>query len=230
MDQNVINKWALDIIKKTSCFWERLAINNEIIRENGFSVFFSPVYANPKLLIIGINPGGNFARDHHIFNKDQINNKLPIIHDYFLNDEDDYDLAKIMRYLFNFNISLLKKSVKFNYYYFRTPSENVLYKQREFPEIYKFCTEQTLNIIKVLNPEKIITEGLGVFDMLVKLLDFKKQEPIKESRLNKFRLIQRSSKNNIELIGLIHPSGSRTRLIFNENKTKIIEELKKSFM
>jgi len=230
MDQNEINKWALEVTKKISNFWDKISINNPIIRENGFSVFFSPVYSNPKLLIIGINPAGNFIRDNIKFNQHEIESKLPMIHDYFLSEEMDYDLAKYMRDLFNFDISILKNSVKINYYFFRTASEDDLKQLKEFTILHDFCTDQIKNVIETIKPEKIITEGLGVFDKLYNLLNFKdNQIETILSKNNKNVLIKKCSRDNLELIGVIHPSGQWTKNIFIENKNIIIEELKKSF-
>lgn len=231
MDQNEIDIWALKLTKKISNFWEKIATNNHTIRENGFSVFFSRVYSNPQLLVIGINPGGNFVRDKIKFNEHEIESKLPIIHDYFLSKEMDYDLAKYMRELFSFNLPILKNSVKINYYFFRTTSEDDLKKLEEFPIIHDFCTEQIKNVIETLKPKKIITEGLGVFDKLYNFLNFKDNE-IKTilSKNNKNVLIKKCSRDDIELIGVIHPSGQWTKNIFIENKDVIIQELKKSFI
>lgn len=226
MNQNEVNKWALEITKEISLFWEKISLNNSYFKKNGFSVFYTPVQFKPKILIIGINPAGNFIKDNRSFAMEDIVEKLPIKHDYFLNKDEDYELASCMRDLFDFDISILKNSVKLNFYYFRTPSEKDLYKQKEFPEIYKFCFGYTKIIIETLKPEKIIAESFTVFDELVDMFDLKIEDPIKESGK---RLIQKCYNDNFELIGLIHPSGLWTKNVFKESREIIVTELKKSF-
>lgn len=220
MNQTELNKWGLEITKNIYNYWLQLSATNNFIKENGFAVFYSPLIYKPKYLFIGLNPGGKFTKKDKPFNPDDIIKQLPADHDYLF---ESYDLAIAMRDLFNFNEQVIRESVKFNFYFFRTPSEKILKDQKQINEIYNFCSKQTEEIIKILQPEMIITEGLGVFDMLYNIMKFEKKElPLWYSN---YRLIQTATKEEQKLIGLLHPSGARTRRRFIENKTIIVKEL-----
>lgn len=224
MNQVELDNWGLTITRDVYDFWLTLSKQNTLIEKNGFSVFYSPLIFRPKYLFIGINPGGKYKENEKSFNPGDIIYEIPKKHDYI---SESYDLANAMKSLFSNDE--IRNSVKFNFYYFRSSSANELYSFKEFKQIYKYCSDKTLKILEYLQPENIITEGLSIYDSLKTLMKFDSNSIVlKDPKLNKFRLIEISTKEYQKLIGLIHPSGSRTRNRFNENKQIIIDELRKN--
>lgn len=228
MKSEEVEKWGIDITKKICKYWEEISENNDFIKKNGFSVFYSPLKFKPKLMIIGFNPGGNFERNNIPFNPNDITKKLPKEHDYFLDENKDWKIVKPMKDIFNFNQNILKESVKLNFYFFRSSSINKLYNNcNNWKDIHNFCSEKIKDIINKLQPEIILTEGLTVFDMLLISFDIKHIiKTLKDKNTNKNRILQFASSEKFNLLGMIHPSGGWTKKKFENNKDKIIKELK----
>lgn len=221
MDKVDLYKWITNFNKQVYEKWKAISERNIIIKTNGFATFYSPVYYNPDILIFGFNPAGDFKKDNYNFNPNEAI-IIPENHDYLT---EDYEIARKMRDLFCYNKGMLEKSVKTNFYYFRTKSAVELKSMNCFKEIEEFCRIKTIEIIEILKPKIIICEGIETFDLIINLLNITNNEPPILSE-EKCRIFLKTRNDIIKVIGIIHPSGGRTRNIFNKYFKAIQENLR----
>ncbi len=108
-----LKQWAENLLRETYEKWNSLEGKYEFWK-SGFAVFYSPVYENPDLMVIGYNPGGN----ENDFNEKEAL-VIPAEHDYF---KWKYSLAKKMKDIFSKinKTELLRMSVKLNLIFFRS--------------------------------------------------------------------------------------------------------------
>lgn len=211
-----LNKWYKELREETIEQWNKYSIY-ENIKKKGFAIFYSPIKENPQLLIIGLNPGGG-EKD---FDPDKIA-QIPKVHEYIT---ENYNMAVTMRALFTNmgKMELLNASIKTNKYFFRTENEA---EKNELPihALEDYCDLKIIDIINKLEPKIILIEGVTVFDDIILLMNGNKDSPMLKE--NNFRLVQTGIINGIKVIGLIHPTGERTRGRFIRNYTEIVKILK----
>ena len=98
--------------------WQKWSEQCELIKEKGYALFYSEVMINPDLMIIGYNQGWN--KD---YKPENLARKSPSIgyHDYYLENKNDYALAKKMRSIFSDGLDrVLRNSVKLNQLFFNS--------------------------------------------------------------------------------------------------------------
>lgn len=181
---------------------------------NGFAVFYSPVNERNKgILIIGWNPGGGEMD----FNPEEAMS-IRITHEYATHD---YPLALKMReHVFKAAGIPIEQTVKLNLIFFRTPNSSVPIDK----ELIQFSHEKVIEIIEVLKPKLIITEGFKTQQVLTRLFGgtiycneaCKDYDIIRTGRIDTFT-------QPIYTIGLKHPSGARG--VSNENLRKMGEHI-----
>jgi len=171
----------------------------------GFGVFYSPIYYQPDLMIIGYNLGGtekDFKLDESVI--------IPEEHEYFVYD---YKLARKQKDIWGRlnKINMLKESVKLNLNFFRsrniTQWKTINKSLRK--EIEIFCASKVKEIIFKVQPKVILVEGMKTYDELFfKVFNVLSvnSETIKR---NKRRIFTKSVYDNKDIIGIIHPSGCR---------------------
>ncbi len=130
----------------------------------GYNIFYSPIIYNPKILFIGINPGGG---EKNISCHVGVETFEYIDGGYTLANETIEIFQNAMKYDL-----LVDRSVKTNYYYLISNSENELYgaigklpadlQKRFYTKGYEF----TKQMIECINPEFIICEGTGIYDLV----------------------------------------------------------------
>ena len=199
-----IDIWANNLLKDVCEKWKSLEGKYDFWK-CGFGIFYSPVYANPDLMVIGYNLGG----DENSFNEEKAL-QLPTEHEYFM---EDYLIARKMKKLFN-NIgkmNLLEKSIKFNIIFFRSINDiqwNSINKEiRE--NIEKFCFVKVKEIIRKLKPKNIVTEGIKTYKILTQTVLDNCYDTECKTGIRGRRIYCKSKYGNTKVIGLIHPSGSR---------------------
>src|SRR6185437_442194 len=199
-------EWVTNLYNETKGFW-----NQKGKDPKGFAIFYSPVILNPTVALIGFNPGG----DENSFSEKNIT--VPIQNEYLT---ADYPMAKKVRKIFEAGNIMwaLKDSVKFNLIFFRSKNE----KDITDKEIIQFCEQKVLKILKEIKPKYIITEGFKTYERLRNLLSAKEEKIIKEGE--KAILCISKTKENIPLLGMIHPTGAHG--ISDEILTHIGFELK----
>jgi len=220
-----IKNWAESLQKRVYIKWEK---NKEFL-PYGFSVFYSPVYENPDILILGYNPGGkddSFKPELEKFSQGDFS--LPEKIEYIT---ENYPLAVKMRNIFSdLGIDLEKnKIVKTNLIFFRTPSLKELElleknKENEF-DLESFSKKNINEIIAKLNPKVILCEGINTF---YKLIDF--LYPNNDLVLNSTIVFNKKSvtigletfAENRKIVGILHPAYR----YFNAYEKYVIEFLK----
>ena len=183
--------WITDLYKET----------NEMRRQNGkdpkgYAIFYSPVVINPKIVLIGYNPGG----DESSFDEKNIN--IPAEHEYI---SSDYKMARNVKKIFEAADlkDELSKSVKFNLIFFRTK----LAKDINNKMLIRFSEQKALDVLERLQPENIIAEGFKTYERLKKLLPADNEEIIRYKE--RAILIRSMTSNRRNLVGMKHPSGAR---------------------
>ncbi len=210
MAETELNQWEKNFYQDLNSKWENWGKENEYIQKNGFALFYSPVIPNPDLMIIGLNPG----TDDNPFNPAK---EAPGYHDYFEFEgtKDDYKMAKQMRKLFKDDLAdKLQKSVKLNRLFFRSHNYatwiNNVDKELRI-NIENYCLVIVKKIITRLKPKIILCEGLD--DPFYKLVSmYLEKEDIYEIGVisnRKRRLMQRFEREDITILSIPHPSGSK---------------------
>ena len=213
-----VQAWARTLTHDVRSKWEDLRKQSSAF-EAGYAVFYSPVKLKPELMIIGYNPGGGVA-DFDL----EKSMEVPRTHDYLAG----YRLAKKMRSLFDEigKPDLLTSSVKMNLIFFRSASaaewSQIAPGVREDAE--SFCFGKVTETIETLQPKRILAEGIKTYSHLRRLLSMSGQE---ESILSNGRsLVRTCSSSKVELIGIIHPTGSRISRddwsLIQENVTRLV--------
>lgn len=207
-----ITDWAENLVREVEQVWRQHPFLTA-----GYSVFYSPVQMNPKLMVIGFNPGGGTDS----FDPKQAL-KIPEKHEYF---SEDYPLARRMRSTFESieKLDLLENSVKTNLIFFRTRNveewetvEPVIRKQLE-----RFSMGKVVEIISTLKPKTLIAEGIETYTYLKRLLSLGDKE---ESMQSQGRSLFIANDNmSPRLLGIIHPTGARVN---NSEWDKIRDALK----
>ena len=132
--------------------------------------FFSPLIYKPKVLFIGINPGGG---EDEVFDCDYDKGELEYLH-------NDYTLAKETKKVFKLadRYELLFKSVKTNYYYLGTSDYNEIFQITNFlgrgkndlgEKFLLKSREWTKLLIEIIEPELIICEGKEAYALVTDL-------------------------------------------------------------
>jgi len=202
--------WLESINLETKEKWE----NTPNKSSNGFAVFYSPVNEkNKDILIVGYNPGGG-EKD---FNPEEAMS-IRTEHEYATHD---YPLALKMReHVFKAAGIPVEQTVKLNHIFFRTPNSSVPIDK----ELIQFSHEKVIEIIEVLKPKLIITEGFKTQQVLTRLFGgaiycneaYKDYNIIRTGRIDTFT-------QPIYTIGLKHPSGARG--VSNEDLQKMGEHI-----
>jgi hypothetical protein len=212
-----IKTWSENLVKDVYREWKEKYPDYE----NGFKVFYSVPYKNPKLMIISFQPGGNYSN----FYEENLGNYKK---DDFIIKENSYisnnhKMSKVVRKLF-FNvdngIEILETSVIFPLIFFRSSSVKKWNTEIKRKEMEDFCFKKVSEIIKVLNPKKILVIGFGTYKELQKsgIFNFTDEKIACKRNKNNHTLATTSKSNDIEFFTTIHLSGAR---FSNEDFNKI---------
>lgn len=196
--------WAEEILDDVCEKWEASEYKYDF-SECGFRVFYSPVYANPDLMIIGYNPDN----DDKPFCKEE-DSQLPDFHEYLYHKSK---IARKTKYLFESieRYDWLENSIKLNLVFFK--SENVAQwttmDNSLRHELEMFCFQKVNDIIDTLKPRYIITEGLKVFDTLMNSVLMGCEKPEEKIGVGGRKIYTRSRYGYSQLIGLAHLTKDR---------------------
>jgi hypothetical protein len=223
-------EWAENLLKAVEAKWREHAVH----LGSGYSVFYSPVEfgasISPRVLIVGLNPGGSTDADTVEARQ------IPSEHGYITYGVPmhplSYLLAKQMRRMFEraHLLCLLAGSVKINLLFFRTKDLSDLGRlpfvvRRDLEE---FCKGHVREIVNRLKPEVVLAEGMATYDSLLRsFFTGRPSEVVIQD--GQARIYCRAATAEGEprlLIGLIHPSGGRTRRRFDDKIDQIVSELR----
>lgn len=202
--QRSIEKFGKQIIQDTFQKWKDYK-NKYEFWNYGFGVFYSPIYYKPELMIIGYNLGGtevDFDESKSL--------TIPEDHEYFVYN---YKIASRQKEIWGRlnKIDTLRSSVKINLNFFR--SRNIVQwrtiNKGIRNEIESFCANKAKEIIFKVKPKLILFEGMKTYDELFRKvfnLTAINSEAIKR---NNRRIFTKTFYDNKNIVGIIHPSGSR---------------------
>lgn len=211
-----VEEWAESLEEDVFNYWKQ----NHKDWKGGFRVFYGPVSAEPELLILGYQPGGDpedFKRDH----LDRLSNgdfSPPERHEYLTSD---YTIARRMRRkVFKGDNEILSRSVKSNVIFFRAKNmdrwKRVPNEKRR--DMENFSLQKVEEMIETLNPKSILVEGMATWDLLKSRFDFEDECRVRRSNA---RLLCVSEGQDPIFTGIIHPS---TR-VSDENWARVRSEL-----
>ena len=207
-----LDKWATAYIREVHENWLGL-VQRSPCYKSGYSVFYSPVVMHPGLMVIGYNPGG--GSDSFDPTREQ---QLSTKHDYFVSD---YPLARRMRRLFESigKTSLLASSVKTNMIFFRTRNvdEWNSIELRIRKDLRRFCLEKNIELIRIIQPSVVLTEGIDTYSILKQELRITGDDVL---RFKGRSLFIKNHSSSPKLLGMIHPSGARV----SNDEWKLIQE------
>ena len=165
--------WRENAEKVYQLYNEKIKGNSEAIKLfHGFKVWYSPVKFNPKILIIGINPGiGESTLDKNINFNESINFE-------YLPHNPKYILANQIKKVFNeagLSNMLEKETIKTNYYHIITKDQfkikfGLELIEKNLSKQYENDAKQIIDdLIRIIKPKYIICEGKSIYDKVVKL-------------------------------------------------------------
>ena len=142
----------------------------------GYKVWYSPIILNPKILIIGINPGiGEQTINKNINFKESINFE-------YLASIPNYRLANQIKNVFReagiFEL-LETQTVKTNFYHnIIKDQKSIKYGldliEKKLSHQYENESKQIIfDLISIIKPKYIVCEGKSTYDKIVKLYDVK---------------------------------------------------------
>lgn len=192
---NELDLWVKKLYADTRVEYEKIDNGNQ-----GFAIFYSPVKANPELMIIGLNPGLGVK----CLNRPM---ESPLDkHDYF---EQNYPIARNMKKIFEGEKmeEKLRESVKLNLYFFRSRNWSSL---NISMDAKNYCQLKTIEIIERLQPKVLIAEGFKTYEDLINLfptINYHYKDIFCKTGK---RIIRKCNiKNEKIVIGITHPSATR---------------------
>lgn len=156
------DKWLKEVAEQCHEF----AIKTDL----DFYVFQTPIFYNPDLLIIGINPGGDKSYSQLL--KDKGYSKRPYddlgYNENTLVMKPDWEiknklkgndtLRNAFKRVFNKdnNLAILENTIMMNMFYFNTQKEIHINKINIKDEIKNYCIYKTKEFIEISNPKNIL--------------------------------------------------------------------------
>ena len=218
-----IDSWAADLTEEVFEKWKEYGEP-----EYGFKTFVTPVKKNPKFLIIGYNPSVGSGKNTF---------KTDLLPKYKSGDfsppsseeneilNPEYSLARILKnVVFSNHEDLLRDSVKYDLYFFRSNAQKDLEKELgdDYSHMKEYCLNKTRDIIKKIEPEYVLVYGVKTFEDLEEFFDdFEQEDEEKDENNNRYYLS--ADWMGIDVFGMAHPSGPNS--VSNENLNKVLDNI-----
>ncbi|MBX2956287.1 MAG: hypothetical protein KF846_09030 [Cyclobacteriaceae bacterium] len=212
MSKDRLTEWGNALIEKVKK--ERIQLRQKPLE---FSIFYSPLRQNPRLMIIGDNPGGQMDEPGLY--------EIPKIHEY-IDPAQDYKIARMIREkILKGEIlhKVLIDSVKTNRIFFRTPDLNTLESMENKNKIIDYCKNILVDIIKTIQPRNILAESFGTFRSLSNI-----EETILTKPNSTKPLLLRGQFEGIQVFGINHPSRASYHRIGDADWDAVNKELERS--
>jgi len=210
-----LKKWAEELNQQVYKEWK----TKYDFWEPGFKVFFSPVYKNPKLMILSLNPGGTKVHyeNENMRNFQKNDFSLPKHNEYLTKD---HNMANKVKLFFEGHYDLLEQSVVLPIVFFR--SQNWKYWKNNVPknkrrEMEQFSYDLVKEIIEKLKPKMFLVLGISSTYRRIKknILDVKNEKSVLSGI---HRLYITAQAGNIPIFCIPHLTGYR---LSNEKREKI---------
>jgi hypothetical protein len=195
-----------------------------------FYAFQSAPKENPDLLILGINPAGEYTYSDLYNNpawgltiEKQMTADVLLKENPFFHNHETWTIWKnLCKSFTNERMNnILNSSMYMNFVYFNTPNIDILLSKKHGTEVFNKCRDFSLELItNIIRPKQILCLGTGgCFD---KLSIIHKEVLLADGK----RLLVKGKLLDIPIYGIPHPSGARTS---DDNRKRIGELLRKDF-
>jgi len=200
-DREDMTEWASEIQREVYHHWKE----NYSDYDPGVKVFYSPVYRNPHLLILGYQPGGSeFGDLHEKFEAGRFS--PPAEHEYLT---ESWDLTRPVRNkLFRDATHHIEDSVALNLLFYKSPSisEWKALEESKRNEIESFCISHTTTIVEELSPENVLIIGWETWDELTEVFGFETERTVERNGYRGNDLVRISDSSSPQYIGIRHVS------------------------
>lgn len=221
-----LTEWSNKVVN----YCHEIAINPNYDMDLTFYAFQSTPKENPELLILGINPKGEFTYADLYSNpiwgladSKRMTSEVFVQENPFFHKHHTWVLWKnLSKSFLNSSMNtILTDSMYMNFVYFNTPNIDALLRKKHGKEVFNKCRDFSLELITdIVKPKQILCLGtLGCYD---KLPITNKECLLKQSK----RLLLKGKLSNIPVYGIPHPSGSITS---DHNRNRIGDLLRKDF-
>ena len=198
-----------------------ITTNPEFNMDLDFYPLQSDIYPKPKLLVIGINPGGGMSYSA----KNQVEKRerrgahdLKYSTNQFIEHFNDkcWSNLKPLCSLFDGVIlgPIFEKAVITNLIYFNSGTFAAFRNQKGYKAGLDFCLKMNLDLISLIEPQTILLMGKPVKDIFSRYLD-SPLLPILKTDNEKTVLISISSYKTIPVFWIQHPSAFGINSTFN---------------
>ncbi len=206
-----LDKWLTEVAEKC----HQIASSKDFNLD--FYVFQSAVIYNPKLMIIGANPGGKKYYEGRVRTKNDLGEKENTFIKYY--NDKEWGRIKSLYDMFKDNGELeenFKNAVITNISYFNSGTFNDLKRLMKSVgnEPINFCLQKNLELINIVKPQNLILMGANARDNFKRFLDVKNFEIILSTKDKGIPLIKKSTftyndndeKKTIPVYIIEHPS------------------------
>ncbi len=221
-----LSNWSNKVVN----YCHNTATNIENDLDLSFYAFQSAPKESPELLLLGINPKGEFAYADQfnnpiwgLINEKRMTAEVFMQANPFFHNHETWALWKNLSKSFESSRmnDILSNSMYMNFMYFNTVKVEKLLNRKGGKDVFNMCRDFSLELISdIIKPKQILCLGTsGCFDIL----------PIKEKEnllVDKKRLLIKGKLSGIPIFGIPHPSGSITS---NADRKRIGELLEKDF-
>jgi hypothetical protein len=198
-----------------------ITTNPEFNMDLDFYPLQSDIYPKPKLLVIGINPGGGMR--YSAKNQDEKRERrgahdLKYSTNQFIEHFNDKSWSKLKPLCTLFDGEILRpifeKAVITNLIYFNSGTFAAFRNQKGYKAGSDFCLKKNFDLISLVEPETILLMGKPVKDLFSRYLD-SPLLPVLKTVNEKTVLISISSYKTIPVFWIQHPSAFGINSIFN---------------
>lgn len=185
-----------DVYQETRAFYDHVASR---MREAGlgFRILYGPPIERAPILFIGYQPGGRAIDASQGFNSGE-HTSWPPHCDYAV---ASWPLAKRMQQVWG--VATLEKSTGLNAIFFRAPSVRDWHKLDGAlrAELEAFSLGRAENIVRAMEPKRLVIIGLGTFDRLA--------DGVADLRGENKLLTKKGILWGVPATGIVHLSGAR---------------------
>ena len=228
MASDLAQEVAQQVIDRVHGIW----LQNQSLYPAGYAIFYGPVWVRPKLMLIGLNPGGDescFSGNKEVL----VAREQPMEYITYRNDST-YPIAGRTTDIFESIglMDLLSESMKTNINFFRSKRWTELPKQHASE-----CIKLLLSVIYKVEPRAILCESIGAYDILYRHLIKNHPHSLKTIKNDRNKRIYISALREVWvspqiLIGITHITGSYSRpstTDIGQIKEKLKSDLHRAF-
>ena len=200
MESSELDKVVQDVYAKTHQLWKQ-ARSRLRDHDHGFKILYGPPRSEPRVLIVGLQPGGDASRA-----KDAELRGPSIVNEYL---SESWPLAAELRK--RFGRAFLQEAVGVNAMFFRAPSWAMWQEidRNLRSELEMFSLEQIKQLIQAMKPKQILILGWDTLDLMGRagFREMVANRPLSNAPRRR-RLLQKGTFGGIPAFAIPHPSAA----------------------